>query len=427
MRKHQSAFLIAILLLAMYTFFIVSPVAQADGGAPNLAYVAGATGGVAVVDVQQQKVTGTVNVPGDPHAVALSQDGRFLYVTQPPLHRMAIIAAKTGNIVCTAATPGEPDLLLFDPNVNMLYVAGEQSSTITVVDATNCAIKRKIITAGPIHGLAYAIVGFTVTGKTGEQLWVSNDTSIAIYDDVSGKHLGTIAVPQGPRYLTIPAGGNVYATTQQGSLITLDITSHKITPLVSGGSYGPMDFDETTGVVYVPDSANKQVLVINPVNSGYKVPKEPERIIKLSAAPRSVAITSDGQLGFFALSDGNVVMYDIPGQQISTTVHTGGTPHFIITGVYPPTFGTTPAQANFWGIFANIAGYLVVVVLLLIPFVLFRRHARARKLAQDAEEEPQVDAEASEVGAGSDEVIEHKVPSQKLVPKLDQRALDEDE
>lgn len=423
MRKHKSAFLIATILLSICAFLAVPSETQADGGAPNLAYVAGATGGVAVVDVQQQKVTGTVKVSGDPHAVALSQDGRFLYVTQPQLHRMAILAAKTGNVVCTTDVPGEPNLLLFDPNVNMLYVAGAQSSTITVVDATNCAIKRKIVTGGPVYGLAYAIVGFTVTGKTGEQLWVSNEKSISIYDDVSGKHLGSVAVPQGPRYLTIPAGGNVYATTQQGSIISLDITSHKITPLVSGGSYGPMDFDETTGVVYVPDSTNKQVLVLNPVNAGYKVPKEPERTIKLDAAPISVAITSDGQLGFFALSTGNVVMYDIPGQQISTTIHTGGTPRFIITGVYPPTFGTTPAQANFWGIFANIAGYLVVVVLLIIPFVLFRRHAKIRKMAQNAEEESQ--ANSSEHDPGTDEVIEHKIHSQKLVPKLDQRPLDD--
>lgn len=423
MRKHKNAFLIVVVLLAVCVFLVGTPLAQADGGAPNLAYVAGASGGVAVVDVQQQKVTGTVKVTGDPHAVALSQDGRFLYVTQPPLHRMAILAAKTGAVVCTAAVPGEPNLLLFDPNVNMLYVAGDQSSTITVVDATNCAIKRTIVTTGPVYGLAYAIVGFTVTGKTGEQLWVSNEKSITIYDDVNGKQLGTIAVPQGPRYLTIPAGGNVYATTQQGSIITLDITSHKITLLVSGGSYGPMDFDETTGVVYVPDSTNKQVLVLNPVNAGYKVPKEPERTIKLDASPRSVAITSDGQLGFFALSTGDVVMYDIPGQQISTTIHTGGTPRFIITGVYPPTFGTTPAQANFWGTFANVAGYLIVIVLLIIPFVLFRRHAKTRKIAQNGEEELPVAEE--EHDTDSDEIIEHKVHSQKLVQKLDQRPLDE--
>ena len=408
-RKGKRIFLLAVVFLAMCTFLVRPQLVWADGGAPNLAYVAGTTGGVAIIDVQQQKMTGTIKISGDPHAVALSQDGRFLYVTQPQLHRMSILAAKTGDMICTAGMPGAPQLLVYDPNVNMLYIAGDQSSTVTVVDATNCAIKRKIVTAGAVYGMGYAIVGFTVTGKTGEQLWISNDKSISIYDDVNGKHLATIAVPQGPRYLTIPAGGNVYATTEQGSVISLDITSHKIVALVAGGSYGPMDFDETTGVVYVPDSANKQVLVLNPVNAGYKLPKEPGRIIKLSASPRSVAITSDGQLGFFALSDGNVVMYDIPGQQISTTIHTGGTPRFIITGVYPPTFGTTPAQANFWGAFANVAGYLVVVILLIVPFVLFRRHAKARSAAHGSGGELHAHDKEENNVSGSDEKVEHEV------------------
>jgi DNA-binding beta-propeller fold protein YncE len=420
MCRYKYVFLIAFMMLAICTFLAFPPVAQADGGAPNLAYVAGATGGVAIVDVMQQKVSGTIKVTGDPHAVALSLDGRFLYVTQPQLHQVSILAAKTGDVVCTASIPGAPDLLTFDPNVNLLYVAGNQSSTITVVDATNCAIKQHIETAGPVSGMAYAVVGFTTAGKTGEQLWVSNEKSISIYDDVSDKHLGTVAVPQGPRYITIPAGGNAYVTTGQGSVISIDINSHKITSLVSGGSYGPMDFDETTGVVYVPDSANNQVLVLNPVNTGYKIPKEPDRIIKLNASPRSVAITSDGQLGFFALSNGNAVMYDIPGQQISTTIYTGGTPQFIITGVYPPAFGTTPSQANFWVKFANIAGYVVVIVLIIIPIVLFRRHSKARRSAHGAEDEAQ-----AEEAVDSDKVIESRVHSQKLVHRQDQKPLDE--
>jgi hypothetical protein len=181
-----------------------------------------------------------------------------------------------------------------------------------------------------------------------------------------------------------------------------------------------MDFDETTGVVYVPDSANKQVLLLNPVSAGYKIPKEPDRVIKLSSAPLSVAITSDGQLGFFALSNGNAIMYDIPGQQISTTIHTGGTPQFIITGVYPPAFGTTPSQANFWVKFANIAGYAVVVVLIIIPIVLFRRHSKARRAAHGSEDEVQ-----AEEAVGSDEVVKSRVQSQKLVHRQDQRPLDE--
>src|SRR5437660_7874307 len=60
----------------------------ADGGAPNLAYVAGADRGIAVIDVAQQKVTTTISASGDPHGIFLSNDGRFLYVTQPQMGKV---------------------------------------------------------------------------------------------------------------------------------------------------------------------------------------------------------------------------------------------------------------------------------------------------------------------------------------------------
>jgi hypothetical protein len=70
-------------------------------------------------------------------------------------------------------------------------------------------------------------------------------------------------------------------------------------------------------------------------------PYEPNRIIHLHSAPQSVAITSDGQLGFVVLSGGKVMILDVPGRQTVNTIDVGGTPHFIITGLYPPLLGTT--------------------------------------------------------------------------------------
>src|SRR5690242_6207451 len=85
--------------------------AYADGGAPNLAYVAGASKGISVIDIAQQKVTSTFSLNGDPHMVYLSLDGRFLYVAQPTLDRVTLLAAKTGQTVCSANVPGQPTLL----------------------------------------------------------------------------------------------------------------------------------------------------------------------------------------------------------------------------------------------------------------------------------------------------------------------------
>lgn len=369
---------IATLLVAFSFAGLTVPVAHADGGAPNLAYVSGARGGIGVVDVQQQKVTSTISLGGDPHAVALSLDGRFLYVAQPALHRMSIVAAKTGTVVCHVDLPGSPSLLALDAYNKILYVAANDSSTVTSIDPEQCTIKQRITTAGPVYGIALASLSNADTSTT-DQLWVSNPNAVSVFNVNNGKSLGSASIPEGPRYLLIPPGGTVYATTAKGQVDAISLNSHVVSQLLTGGTYGPMDFNETTGEVYVPDSKNKELAVLNPVNAGFAIPKEPSRVLKLDVAPVSIAITSDGQLGFAALQNGSVEMYDIPGQQEITRIQTGGTPRFIITGLYPPALGTTPQQASQITNIATIAGYGLVVILLIVPFLLFMRFSRNRK------------------------------------------------
>lgn len=368
-----------VLLLALIVSCAFSPLAYADGGAPNLAYVAGTDKGISVIDIAQQKVTSTIAVPGNPHTVYLSLDGRFLYVTEPQMNRVAIIAAKTGDVVCTAEIAGQPTLLALDSGSNTLYTAGNGTARVTALDPTDCKVKRTFTTSGPVSGLAVAVVGSGISGSTGNQLWVADTHGLSIFDDLKGQLLGSIPIPGGAQYVSIPPGATVYVTTDQGSIAAVDLNSHQVVNLLTGGSYGPMDYDAITGEVYVPDRKNNQLVVLTPVNAGFALPKEPNRVFKLGVPPASVAITSDGQLGFVALSGGDVVMLDIPGRQVLNTIHVGGSPQFIITGLYPPAIGTTPQQASTYGTLINIAAYVMVIALFIVPILLFRRYAKVQK------------------------------------------------
>ena len=85
----------------------------------------------------------------------------------------------------------------------------------------------------------------------------------------------------------------------------------------------------------------------------------------MSAAPQSVAITSDGQLSFVALDNGSVVMLDIPGRQVVNTFQVGGYPHFIITGLYPSLLSLTPQQSTVLGLLENLSHSIAIVVIVL--------------------------------------------------------------
>ncbi len=363
---------------------LLPAVAQADGGAPNRAYIAGTSKGISIIDISQQKVIGNLPGAGDPHTIILSLDGGFLYVTQPQKNSLAILSARTGSTICTAQVPGHPSLLALDTNSSTLYVAGPGASTISAIDTTNCNIKRTLHADGPVRGLAVALTGTANTSNNSDQVWASTPTGLDIFNESNGQKMGSVAVPGGPEYLSIPPGTTIYVTTQRGTVVAVSLTQHQVTsPLVSGGKYGPMDFDEQTGEIFVPDQAHNQLVVLLPVNVGFALPHEPSRTIQLASAPNSIAITSDGQLGFAAMQNGSVAMLDIPGRQQIATFNVGGDPQFIITGLNPPVLATTPQQTQFLGILANIAAYILVAALLIVPIIFFVRHSRKRQKSAD--------------------------------------------
>jgi len=88
------------------------------------------------------------------------------------------------------------------------------------------------------------------------------------------------------------------------------------------------------------------------------------------------------------LSSRDVAMLDVPARQIANTIHVGGTPQFIITGIYPPVVGTTPQQASLYTTLINIAAYVLVIALLIVPIVLFSRFAKAHNM-KDLNQEPE--------------------------------------
>ncbi|MGI9058517.1 MAG: YncE family protein [Ktedonobacteraceae bacterium] len=382
----------SILLLLMLLLEIYSPPpTHADGGAPNLAYVSGSTAGISVIDVGQSKVTKTLAISGDPHTILLSLDGRFLYVTQPALAQVSIIAANTGRTLCSTHVAGEPTLLALDQNSNTLYAAGNGAARVSAIDTTSCAIRHTFQTDSPVYGLAFGIVG-----EVGNILWVAGTNDVSIFNTQSAQRIGTIAIAGNPRYLTMPQGSEVaYVTTQQGSVDAIAFKTHQVYPLLDGGTFGPMDYDALTSEVYVPDAQHNVIDVLSPVNSSMTAPpNEPERVIPISAPPASIAITSDGLLGFVAMQGGKVAMLDLLDRSIVYTLNVGGNPHFIITGLYPPAGDislprssappTTPASSGsplntIVIILFTIAGLALVLFIVLLIVLLRQRDSSGAK------------------------------------------------
>jgi hypothetical protein len=350
---------------------------HADGGAPNLAYVASAAQGIGIIDVAQQKVTGRFAVAGDPHTILLSPDGRLLYVTQPTLGRVATLAAKTGQTICSTNFPGHPSLLALNSDGTVLYVGGMNEVSIVALDPQTCTLQRTFQNTEPISWLAVTAVSIDNTLHT--QLWVAGTSTVSILDE-QGQVLDSISIAGGPRFLCLPGGLTAYVTTRQGSVVAVDMLTHQVfASLLTGGIFGPMDYNAITGDIYVPDQQHNQVDVLSPVLFGPgSLPQGPKRVIHLGSSPQAVAITSDGQLGFVALSGGKVDMLDIPGRRIVKMFLVGGSPYFIITGSYPPPGVPTPqpTAASPPNIILPLAAVFIIAVFLGISWFIWRQRKK---------------------------------------------------
>ena len=387
-------FLVLFLLAGLF-----SQSALADGGAPQLAYIAGAAQGISIIDIAQRRVTGTIAIAGNPRTILLSLDGHALYVTQPALGQLAIIAAKTGKPLCIARLPGQPSLLALSLDATVLYVAGQGDSSVRALNPDTCAVQRTFETYQPVSGIAVAAsTAPDATPQTPNQLWITGTTSLTVYE-VNGHLLGIVPVAGGPQYISIPGGFTAYVTTRQGSVVAVDLNTRKVVhTLLSGGQFGPMDYDANTGEVYVPDRQHNLLDVLSPVTAATNtLPQEPARIIHLSSSPQSVAITSDGQFGFVALSNGQVLMLDVPGRSTVADIPVGGSPHFIITGLYPPVNSppstsqqaTSAPSANppIDSLMLIISPGLAIVLLTSIFWLWWRYAQRRRKSSHPRERE----------------------------------------
>ena len=377
--KRDLLTLCAFPLIACMLLYICSPfIAQADGGAPNLAYVSGTSYGISVIDVGQAKVIRTLNIHGDPHTILLSIDGRFLSITQPAVGEVSILAAKTGRTICTAHLPGEPALLAMDQNTNLLYAAGNGATRVSAIDPATCAIPRIFQTNSPIYGLAV-----TFPQGNHSQLWVAGTSELTVFDDRTGQTLGSIPVADGPQYLTIPPANMVYVTTRGGNVDAVDFKTRTVHQLLSGGTFGTMDYDALTGEVYVPDEQHNRLDVLTPIDSGAtKLPEEPNRVIHIGAPPAAVAVTNDGLLGFVVLRGGQVAMLDLIDRRLVFTVPVGGTPHFVITGLYPPStdlIPPTPVPQQGPDILLIVFFALLALVLVLLALLGFQLRQMRRQ------------------------------------------------
>ncbi|MGO8947197.1 MAG: hypothetical protein ACLQUY_05945 [Ktedonobacterales bacterium] len=389
-----SAGMLSICMLLLAAQLIFCPAARADGGAPNLAYVAGggADGNdLVVVDIGERRVTGSIAVGGHPAGVVLSTDGRYAYVTESSANRLAIVDANAHQVTATVPTGAEPTAVALDlaQTPNLLYIVDSSGNSVTVINPSAMSVRATIPVGQHPSGVAVALpgTGISETGPHDAEIYVANTVSntISVISASTMHVIATIPVSGGPLAVTIPqAGGVAYVSTRAGTVLALSLATHRVAGVVldaDSGPFGTMDYDAVTGEIYVPDAGADVVDVLAPValnaEGALSEPlDEPAHVLHISGEPVAVAITFEGSYGFIAQrASGRVTMLDADTRQVQATMSVGGTPVAIVTGAYPP---AVSGQTSFLVSMAVIALLLAAMI---FTIVLNARHrpAEARR------------------------------------------------
>lgn len=131
-------------------------------------------GEVAVVDTDSFKVQETVKAGPNPTRVALTPDGRFLWVGNDALEAdksgVTVVDVETMKVVASLITGAGHHEIVFSPDSRYAFVSNRNAGTVTVVDV-NAKRKEKDVPAGPMPiALAYSPLAkalYVADGKAG--------------------------------------------------------------------------------------------------------------------------------------------------------------------------------------------------------------------------------------------------------------------
>ena len=190
--------------------------------------------GIGVVDLASLKLLRVLRGISDPEQLAVSADGRKLYVASEDTGRAIVIDSSTGKQLASLAVGGEPEGVSLSPDGRWVYVSSEEDHQVAVIDTrTDKVVAKLVVGARP---------RFTEFSDDGAMAFVSgeNDGTITVADARTHKALRTIKL-EGP--LTRPVGMTVshdgkvlYAVTGRGKqLLAIDIATGKVRSAVEVG------------------------------------------------------------------------------------------------------------------------------------------------------------------------------------------------
>jgi YVTN family beta-propeller protein len=252
---------------------------------------------VSVIDTQAKKVAATIPIPPGPHGMALTPDGRAL------------------------------------------YVSSDGASTVSLIDTSGDRLKQNIEVGRAPHGLSVTPDGSLVL------VAVYGEDRVALIDTATNQVAARIAVAK-PHNIAIRSDGRTaYVASQEPGkfeLTVIDIPSRSVVRSVPlDKTPRALEFSPDGKYLYFTQAGLSAVAVLDP--NGDRIMTQ----IAVGASPHYANFTRNGRLGLtVSQGPGELAIFSTASNTVSATFKVGKLPHWVAASGDSRTAYTTNEGSN---------------------------------------------------------------------------------
>ncbi|MEU3645598.1 YncE family protein [Lentzea sp. NPDC034063] len=218
--------------------------------------------GLSVVDVDGARVTNEVAVGGFANDVVVSPDGKFVYVATGSSGgggsrgHVAVVDVATGEVRALIKAGLLPHTLALTPDGKQLFVGDERAKGITIIDTAKNAVSGSFKTEKSPLQLAI--------DPKGKNLYVASSRELITFDLRGGKS-GSTELEGVPCGLAVHPNGTFAVVSlytgraTDSQLVTVNINSNKVrTKEGNGKANGPLAMSKDGGRAFVLDKKGRK-------------------------------------------------------------------------------------------------------------------------------------------------------------------------
>ena len=190
--------------------------------------------GIAVFDTVLGKVLRVIGGISDPEQLAVSPDGRRLYVASEDTGQLIILDSARGTVWHKLSVGGEPEGVAVSPDGAIVVVTSEEDNSVSIIDARQPTVLVSVSVGARPRNVAFSNSGLRafVTGE--------NDATLSVIDVPGRRVTNTIKLgDKSERPMDVklpPLGDRLYVTTGRGGrLVAIDAVNFKVTHRVAVG------------------------------------------------------------------------------------------------------------------------------------------------------------------------------------------------